>query len=92
MKRHMKINAKIPFQPSNKMQQLENPKIALKAARAVSKNKDEHAAIYVKLNLENDTPLRSLLKFCPQVEWKEYWLLRKFDLKNTVKFSRFNLT
>ena len=62
--------------------QLENLKIALKAARAVSKNIDERAAIYVKLNLENDTPLRSLLIFCPQVEWKEYWLLKKFhDLK-----------
>ncbi|KAJ9683822.1 hypothetical protein PVL29_016359 [Vitis rotundifolia] len=50
-------------------------------ARAVSKNKDEDANIYVKLNPENGTPLRSLLIFYPPEEETVHWMLRKLDLK-----------
>ncbi|XP_034704997.1 putative disease resistance protein At1g50180 isoform X2 [Vitis riparia] len=50
-------------------------------ARAVSKNKDEDANIYVKLNPENGTPLRSLLIFSPPKEVTVHWMLRKLNLK-----------
>ena len=50
-------------------------------ARAVSKNKDEGANIYVKLNPENGTPLRSLLIFYPPKEETVHWMLRKLNLK-----------
>ena len=52
--------------------------------RAVSNNnnKNEDADdIFVKLNPENDTPLRSLLIFYPPKEETVHWMLRKLELK-----------